>query len=156
MADGRIMPDASIIITVVILVITVALFIQSRLRIDLIAICALVALLITGVLTPQQALTGFANQATATIAAMFVVSAGLVRTGLIQWVARYLDRLTGRTETRLILVICIVVAVLSAFLVNTAVAFICSSTSRRVFSGARLRSASSFQCGRDSGKPPFV
>jgi len=118
------MPDASIIITVVILVITVALFIQSRLRIDLIAICALVALLITGVLTPQQALSGFANQATATIAAMFVVSAGLVRTGLIQWVARHLDRLMGRTETRLILVICVVVAVLSAFLINTAVVVI--------------------------------
>ena len=118
------MPDASIIITVVILVITVALFIRGRLRIDLIAICALVALLITGVLTPQQALSGFANQATATIAAMFVVSAGLVRTGLIQWLARYLDRLIGRTETRLILVICVVAAILSAFLVNTAVVIV--------------------------------
>ena len=124
MTDERIMPDASIIITVVILVITVALFIRGRLRIDLIAICALVALLITGILTPQQALSGFANQATATIAAMFVVSAGLVRTGLIQWLARHLDRLIGRTETWLILVICVVVAVLSAFLVNTAVVIV--------------------------------
>ena len=124
MTDERIMPDTSIIITVVILVITVALFIRGRLRIDLIAICALVALLITGILTPQQALSGFANQATATIAAMFVVSAGLVRTGLIQWLARHLDRLIGRTETWLILVICVVVAVLSAFLVNTAVVIV--------------------------------
>ena len=115
------MPDISIILTAVILVITVALFIHGKLRIELIAICALVALLVTGVLTPQQALSGFANQATATIAAMFVVSAGLVRTGLVQWVARQLDRLVDRTETRLILVICIVAAVLSAFLINTAV-----------------------------------
>jgi di/tricarboxylate transporter len=115
------MPDISIILTAVILVITVALFIHGKLRIELIAICALVALLVTGVLTPQQALSGFANQATATIAAMFVVSAGLVRTGLIQWVARQLDRMVDRTETRLILVISVVVAVLSAFLINTAV-----------------------------------
>ncbi|HEY32550.1 MAG TPA: SLC13 family permease [Dehalococcoidia bacterium] len=115
------MPDASIITTFVILAITVALFIHGRLRIELIAICALLALLVTGVLTPQQALTGFANQATATIAAMFVVSAGLVKTGLVQWLARHLDRLMDRTETRLILVICLVVAVLSAFMINTAV-----------------------------------
>ncbi|UCB42099.1 MAG: anion permease [Dehalococcoidales bacterium] len=115
------MPDASIITTFVVLAITVALFIHGKLRIELIAVCALLALLVTGVLTPQQALTGFANQATATIAAMFVVSAGLVRTGLIQWVARHLDRLMGRTEIRLILVICLVVAVLSAFMINTAV-----------------------------------
>ncbi len=124
MTDERIMPDTSIIITVVILVITVALFIHGRLRIELIAVCALLALLITGVSTPQQALSGFANQATATIAAMFVVSAGLVRTGLVQWVARHLDRLVGRTETRLILVICVVVAVLSAFLINTAIVIV--------------------------------
>lgn len=115
------MPDISIIITVVVIIITVALFIHGKLRIELIAICALLVLLVTGTLTPQQALSGFANPATATIAAMFVVSAGLVRTGLVQWVARHLDRLIDRNETRLILVICVVVAVLSAFLINTAV-----------------------------------
>jgi len=110
----------SLILTIVILAITVGLFISGKLRADVIAICSLTALLVLGLITANQALYGFAHQATATIAAMFVVSAGLVRTGLVQWVARGLDRLAGKGESRLILVLCAVIAALSAFLVNTA------------------------------------
>ncbi|MFC1974602.1 SLC13 family permease [Chloroflexota bacterium] len=115
------MLDVSIILTIVVLAAAMGLFISGRLRIDLIAICTLVALLVLGLITPGQALLGFTNQATATIAAIFVVSAGLVHTGLVQWVARHIDRVAGKGESRLILVLCCVVAVLSAFLVNTAI-----------------------------------
>lgn len=110
----------SLILTIVILVITIGFFVSGKFRVDLIAICSLAALLMLGLIAPDQTLYGFANQATATIAAMFVVSAGLVRTGLVQWVARGLDRLAGKGESRLILVLCAVIAALSAFLVNTA------------------------------------
>ena len=110
----------SLILTIVILAITIGLFISGKLRADLVAICSLTALLVLGLIAPDQALLGFANQATATIAAMFVVSAGLVHTGLVQWVAGGLDRLAGKGEWRLILVLCVVIAALSAFLVNTA------------------------------------
>ena len=110
----------SLILTIVILAITIGLFISGKLRTDLVAICSLTALLVLGLIAADQALLGFANQATAAIAAMFVVSAGLVHTGLVQWVAGGLDRLAGKGEWRLILVLCVVVAALSAFLVNTA------------------------------------
>ena len=110
----------SLILTIVILAITIGLFISGKLRADLVAICSLTALLVLGLIAADQALLGFANQATATIAAMFVVSAGLVHTGLVQWVAGGLDRLAGKGEWRLILVLCVVIAALSAFLVNTA------------------------------------
>ena len=56
------MPDISLILTLTILTVTITLFIYGKLRIDLIAISALVALLLAGVLTPEQGLLGFANQ----------------------------------------------------------------------------------------------
>jgi di/tricarboxylate transporter len=51
---------------------------------------------------------------------MFVLSAGLVRTGLVQWLAYQIDQLAGKTELRLLLVLCVAIAFLSAFIVNTA------------------------------------
>jgi len=115
------MNELSLILTVAVLVVAMGLFISGRVRIDLIAICTLAVLLILGLLRPEQALSGFTNSATATIAAMFIMSAGLVRTGMLQWIARRLDVIAGKGEWRLILALCLVAAVLSAFLVNTAV-----------------------------------
>lgn len=96
------------------------LFATGKLRIDLIALCALVALIALRLINPNQALYGLTSPATATIAAMFVLSTGLARTGVVQWVAQKIDNLAGKTESRLILVLCAVVGALSAFVVNTA------------------------------------
>ena len=103
-----------------IIVVAMGLFISGKLRVDIIALCVLVALLLSGLIRPDQAIYGFTNPATATIAAMFVLIAGLARTGLIQWIARHIDRLVRKKESWLILVLCVVVAFLSAFIVNTA------------------------------------
>jgi di/tricarboxylate transporter len=96
------------------------LFISGKLRVDLVALLVLIALVVLRLIEPGQALFGFASSATGTVAAMFVLSAGLVHTGLVQWLAGHLDRLAGTSETRLILVLCIAIAALSAFIVNTA------------------------------------
>lgn len=98
-----------------------ALFISNKLRIDLISMGVLTSLLLLGLLQPDQALFGFASLATGIVAAMFVLSAGLVRTGLIDWIARYMDKLSGKGRTRLILVLSFTVIPLSAFIVNTAI-----------------------------------
>jgi len=115
------MPDTDFILVIAIIVIAMGLFISGKLRVDIIALCVLVVLLVLGLIRTDQALYGFTNPATATIAAIFIVSAGLARTGLIGWIGRHVDRLAGKGELRLILVLCCVVAVLSAFLVNTAI-----------------------------------
>ena len=115
------MPTINIVLSLAIVVLMTALFISGKFRIDLIAIGVLVALLVLGLIDVSQALYGFANQATATIAAMFVLSAGLVRTGVIQWVTRRIAKLAERGERWLVLALCAVVAVLSAFIVNTAI-----------------------------------
>ena len=115
------MPDTEIILCLAIVVIMMALFISGKFRIDLIAIGVLIALLVLDLIDVSQGLSGFANQATATIAAMFVLSAGLVRSGAIQWVTRRIERFAGGGERWLLLTLCLVVAVLSAFIINTAV-----------------------------------
>ena len=113
-------PNIEPMLVLAVVVGAMALFISGRLRVDLVALLVLVVLVVLRLIEPGQALFGFANSATGTVAAMFVLSAGLVHTGLVQWLAGHLDRLAGTTETRLILVLCVTIAVLSAFIVNTA------------------------------------
>jgi len=114
------MPNLEATLVLAIVVGAMALFAFGRMRVDLVALCVLGALLILRLISPSQALSGLANPATATVAAMFVLSAGLTRTGLVQWLARQIDRLAGKTELRLIVVLSLAIAGLSAFIVNTA------------------------------------
>ncbi len=114
------MPSADPIIVLAVVAAAMALFITGKLRVDVIALGVLVALIGLGLINANQSLFGFASPATATVAAMFVLSAGLVRTGLVEWLARHIDGLAGNTESRLMFVLCITVAALSAFVVNTA------------------------------------
>ena len=114
------MPPFDNILVLAITVVAAFLFVTEKLRADLAAMIVLVLLLIFQIVKPDQALYGFANTATATVAAMFVISAGLWRTGLVEWLAGHLDRLAGKGERRLIIVLCFTVALLSAFIVNTA------------------------------------
>ena len=114
------MPPFDNILILTITAVAAVLFVTEKLRVDLTAMCVLVTLLIFQLIKPEQALYGFANTATATVAAMFVLSAGLVRTGFVEWLARHLDRFAGKGERKLIIVLCITVASLSAFIINTA------------------------------------
>lgn len=110
-----------IILIAVIVLAAMAFFIRDKVRVDIVAICVLVILFLLKLISPAEAVYGFTSQATITIAAMFVISAGLVRTGLVQWAARHLDRLSGKVEVRLLLVLSLAAAGLSAFIVNTAI-----------------------------------
>ncbi len=105
----------------VIVLAAMAMFIWGKIRIDIIALCVLVALFVLKLIEPEQVLYGLANQATVTIASMFIISAGLVRTGLVEWAARQLDRLAGKTELRLMLILSLTAAFLSAFIINAAI-----------------------------------
>ena len=114
------MPDLPVILVLGVVAATMAAFVTGRLRVDLVALCTLGALLLLGLVEPQQALLGFASEATATVAAMFVLSSGLVRTGGVEWLVRHLGTLAGAGPARLLLVLCVAIAALSAFIINTA------------------------------------
>ena len=92
----------------------------TRFSADLVLMAALALLLITGVLTPPEALAGFANPGVITVATLYVVAAGLKETGAVQWIARRLlgDPQTARgAQLRMIAP----TGILSAFMNNTAV-----------------------------------
>jgi di/tricarboxylate transporter len=107
-------------ITVIILVATVYGFIREKLPPDLTSLLALLALLISGVLTPQEAFSGFSHPATVAVAAVLVLSAGLNRTGALAFIARRVLLPVGRSEFLLSLVLMSAIALLSAFVNNTA------------------------------------
>ncbi|WP_111495795.1 SLC13 family permease [Marinobacter bohaiensis] len=92
----------------------------TRVSADLVLMSALAFLVITGVLSPQSALAGFANPGVITIATLYVVAAGLKETGAVQWIAR---RLLGHPNTlhRAQARVLAPTSVLSAFMNNTAV-----------------------------------
>lgn len=98
----------------------VILLATERLPIDLVALILMATLLLSGIITPEEAIGGFSNPATVTVGAMFILSAGLFRTGAVNLVGATLARL-GRINFWLVLVVMMLtVGVLSAFINNTA------------------------------------
>lgn len=97
----------------------VALFASEKLPVDIVALLVLVLLLVLGLVTPAQGLSGFSSQATITVAAMFVLSAGLQRTGALRFVAGAIAR-WGHRPWLLVLMVMASVGLVSAFVNNTA------------------------------------
>jgi di/tricarboxylate transporter len=91
------------------------LLITRRLRIDAVAILIVLALAITGILTPEEALSGFSSEPAIVVAAIFVLSGALEYTGVAESIGRRIGIWAGNTFSRAILVIMPAVAVLSAF-----------------------------------------
>jgi di/tricarboxylate transporter len=106
-------------LTLAVLAGTVYLFVTEKLRVDVVALLALASLLVLGLVSPREALSGFSSQATITVAAMFVLSAGLQRSGALQGVGDLLAKI--RWGWLLALVMMALVAFTSAFINNTAV-----------------------------------
>ena len=99
-------------------------FVRERFPPDVTAMIGVVALLIAGVLTPAQLLGSFSNHAPITIGAMFIISAALEKTGVIDSMGRVVARLSGGSWLRTILVTMTCVMGLSAFMNNTPVVVI--------------------------------
>jgi di/tricarboxylate transporter len=100
---------------------TFALMVWEKLSLDVVALVAFSALLLTGILTPAEAFRVFSNEAVITVACMFILSAALERTGVIETIGRQLNRLAGRSDWSVLLITLPVVAVISAFINNTPV-----------------------------------
>jgi di/tricarboxylate transporter len=110
-----------IALTLGLLVAAIALFISNRFPPEVVALILLAALLLSGLVPVEKGLRGFSNDAVITIAAMFVLSEGLQRTGVIGWLARGLGWLARRAAWLAVVALLLVTAFLSAFVNNTAV-----------------------------------
>ena len=113
---------SEIAIVLSILALAVILFVTERLSVDLVALLVLGSLALTGLVTPAEALSGFSSPAVVTVWAMFVISGALAKTGVANIVGRQVLRLAGTGEGRLVAVIMLTAAVLSAFMNNVGVA----------------------------------
>lgn len=104
-----------------ILAATLVLLITEKLPVDLTAMGIIAALMVSGILTPSEAVQGFANPAVVTVGSMFIISRGMMRTGAVGFVAeKVID--VSRGKVRLAAAISLVtVAVASAFINNTPV-----------------------------------
>ena len=98
----------------------VVLFVTEKFSTDIVAILVMIVLLVSRVLTPAEGLAGFANTATVTVGAMFVLSAGMFRSGAVNFVGKALGRLARHSSGLMLFVLMVVVGGLSSFLNNTA------------------------------------
>ena len=105
--------------TLIILVITVALFIWGRVRADIVALTALAALLVLGILTPAEALSGFSSPIVIMMIGLFVVGGAIMQTGLAKLAGNKLMALSRGNETITFLLVMLVTSFIGAFVSNT-------------------------------------
>ncbi|ANM32135.1 hypothetical protein ABI59_07380 [Acidobacteria bacterium Mor1] len=96
------------------------LLVTERLRADLVAMLTLAVLVAFRVVTPDQALSGFSNAATVTVACMFVLSAGLQASGVVQFIGDRLLKYGPSNPLGLMLLMAVIIGPVSAFINNTA------------------------------------
>lgn len=106
-------------ITLAILAVASVFFMRGKVRSDIVALCALLALLLFGILEPGEALAGFSSSVVIMMVGLFVVGAGIFRTGLAKMISSKILRIGGKNENLLFILVMLVTAMIGAFVSNT-------------------------------------
>jgi di/tricarboxylate transporter len=106
------------ILVLTILAGAVILFVSEKLRVDVVAMIVLAALVLAGLVSIEDAFSGFASPAVITVWAVFIVSGGLTRSGVADAIARQVVRFAGDNTIRLTILIMVGVGLMSAFMNN--------------------------------------
>ncbi len=109
------------LVTLGVIILALLLFITEFISIDLVALVIMVLLTFTGVITAQESVEGFSNQATLTVAFMFVLSGALLKTGALQYLAQWLAPVFRYNFRLGMALLMLMVAFISAFINNTPV-----------------------------------
>ncbi|WP_077928578.1 SLC13 family permease [Wohlfahrtiimonas populi] len=110
-----------LIIVLLLLLAAIIAFMINKPRMDVVAVCALLALPVTGSVTLDQALAGFSDSSVLIVAVFFIIGDGLVRTGVAFKVGDWLVRQSKNSETRLIVLLMISVALLGSVMSSTGI-----------------------------------
>lgn len=129
------------ILTLLIALAAVILFVTEWLSVDLIAMLLVVALVVSGVISPEEGLAGFSNGATLTVAFMFVLSAALLKTGALQQVAGMMAGRFRRQPKKAMLLLILAVALCSAFINNTPVVAVFIPVVNRIAATAKVKAS---------------
>lgn len=111
-----------IMLVLSILIVAVILLITEWIPMEVTALLSLGAVTLTGLVTPGEVPSGLSNPAVITVWAVFILSGGLTHTGVANAIGRFVMRLAGNSETRMIVVIMVSAGVMSAIMNNVAVA----------------------------------
>ncbi len=106
-------------ITIAILIVAAIFFVNGKVRSDIVALCALIALLVFHILTPEEALAGFSNSVVIMMIGLFVVGGAIFQTGLAKMISSRILKFAGKSETKLFLLVILVTAAIGAFVSNT-------------------------------------
>lgn len=112
---------SSIVLTLGVVAIALVLFIIEKFPADITALGVMVALVLLGQVTPEEGIAGFSNPATITVLAMFVLSAGIARTGALQQASVWLTQWGGKHLGQQVIVLGAIVGPMSALVNNTAI-----------------------------------
>ena len=108
-------------ITLAILVVAIVLFVTEWLRVDVVALCVLVALMLTGILTTEEAVAGFSSTSVLSIGFLFIVGGAVFQTGLAAIIGDRILKIAGTSETRLLIILMAAISIMSAFISSTGV-----------------------------------
>lgn len=104
-----------------VLLLAVFLFVTEKLPVDLVALLVMALLLVSGIVSPAEGVSGFSNTATITVGAMFILSAGLFKTGAVNFLGAFVNEIFKKNFWAAMLIVMVLVGVLSAFINNTPV-----------------------------------
>ncbi len=110
-----------IVVVLILAVAAVVLFASEKFPVDLVALMLMATLLLTGIVTVEEGISGFSNTATVTVGAMFILSAGLFKTGIVNYLGSHVIKLYRFNFWIAMVATMIVAAILSAFINNTPV-----------------------------------
>jgi di/tricarboxylate transporter len=113
--------DMEVAWVTMVLVATLFLLITEKISVDKTAMAIMVILALTGILTPKEAVAGFANPAVLTVGAMFLLSRGLIKTGAVGFVTQLVLNFSKGSKKKAAVLILAAVALSSAFINNTPV-----------------------------------
>ena len=105
--------------TLAILLISSVFFMSGKVRSDLVAMCSLVLLVLFGILTPKEALSGFSDKVVIMMIGLFVVGGAIFQTGLAKMISSRILRLAGNSEIKLFILLMLVTSFIGAFVSNT-------------------------------------
>ncbi len=94
------------------------LFVSEKLRVDVVAMVILAALLLTGLVSVEEAFAGFSSPAVITVIAVFIISGALYYSGVADAIARAVLRVAGDSELRLLVIVMVTAGIMSAFMNN--------------------------------------
>ncbi len=110
-----------IIIVFAVAVVAVILFATEKLSVDVVALVVMSTLLISGIISPEEGISGFSNKATVTVAAMFIISAALFKTGAVSFLGEFTTKIFKKGYWFGLITVMLSVGFFSAFINNTPV-----------------------------------